>query len=119
MPWSSSSLYLFSIRRPWLRGSRASGSPGGAPTFPSRAECELSTAGERVRVVFGYTRSYPEAAVLRERALGAGFETTEVARDGEAPGFVDDVPGVAAGNALALTARKHRLNPVLERDFDQ
>ena len=122
MPWAIVLAALVLYPASMAAGFSSFRLPGGAPTFPSRAECERSpTAGELVRVVFGYARSYPEATVIRERALGAGLQTTEIARDGcgRLRVFVDDVPGVAAGNALALTARKHRLNPVLERDFDQ
>jgi 4-amino-4-deoxy-L-arabinose transferase-like glycosyltransferase len=93
--------------------------PGGAPPFPSRAECERKpNAGEPVRVVFGYARSYAEASVLRERALGAGFETTEVARDGcgRLRVFVEKVPSVAAGEQLVAEARAAGLEPTLERD---
>ncbi len=93
--------------------------PGGAPTFPSRAECERSpSAGEPVRLVFGYARSYPEAGVLRERALGAGFEKTEIARDGcgRLRVFVEKVPSVAAGEQLVTQARAAGLQPTLERD---
>jgi hypothetical protein len=91
--------------------------PGGPPSFPSRAECERSAnAGEPVRVVFGYARSYPQANVLRERALGAGFETTEVARDGcgRLRVFVDKVVSVTAGEELQNRARAAGLEPTLE-----
>ena len=93
--------------------------PGGTPTFPSRAECERGpNAGEPVRVVFGYARAYAEASVLRERALGAGFETAEVARDGcgRLRVFVEKVPSVAAGEQLVTEARAAGLEPTLERD---
>jgi hypothetical protein len=93
--------------------------PGGPPPFPSRTECERApSAGEPVRVVFGYARSYPQANVLREHALEAGFETTEVARDGcgRLRVFVESVPSVAAGDQLVTRARAAGLEPTLERD---
>ena len=71
-----------------------------------------------MRVVFGYARAYAEASVLRERALGAGFETAEVARDGcgRLRVFVEKVPSVAAGEQLVTEARAAGLEPTLERD---
>jgi hypothetical protein len=93
--------------------------PGGLPSFPDRDECvRAPVAGNPVRVVFSYERSYPEANAARERARGAGFETTEVARDGcgRLRVFVENVSSIAAGEELAGQARAAGLEPTLERD---
>jgi hypothetical protein len=95
--------------------------PGGPPSFPDRGECARApVAGEPVRVVFSYERSYRNANAVRERAREAGFETTEVARDGcgQLRIFVDDVSSLAAGEDLGTRARVAGLQPTLERDPD-
>lgn len=91
--------------------------PGGAPSFPDRDECARApVAGEPVRVVFSYERSYREANAVRERARDAGFEATEVARDGcgRLRIFVDDVASIAAGEELGSQAQVAGLEPTLE-----
>ena len=91
--------------------------PGGSPPFPDRNECvRAPVVGERVRVVFSYERSYRDANAVRERAREAGFETTEIARDGcgRLRIFVDDVASFAAGEKLLSQARAAGLEPRLE-----
>lgn len=93
--------------------------PGGSPPFPSRTECERSPSmGESVRLVFGYERSYPEANMLRDQARRAGFEQTDVGRDGcgRLRVYIENVPSVAAGQELVARARVSGLESTLERD---
>jgi hypothetical protein len=94
---------------------------GGAPRFPSYADCvQAPVDGEKVRVVFGYTSTYPDAIDLRDRALEVGFEGTDVAQDGcgRLRVSLDGVPEVATGEAVIEEARKVGLDPTLERDSD-
>ena len=93
--------------------------PGGSPPFPSRDECvRPPIAGAPLRVVVGYERSYADANVLRDRARGAGFEATEVARDGcgRLRIVIGNVPSVAVADQLVGRARAAGLEPTLERD---
>jgi hypothetical protein len=92
---------------------------GGAPRFPSYEDCiEAPVAGERVRVVFGYAETYPDALALRDRALEVGFDGTEVSQDGcgRLRVSLDGVPAVATDEAVIEEARKAGLDPTLERD---
>lgn len=93
--------------------------PGGLPSFPTRDECiRAPVEGEAVRVVLGYERSYVDANALRERGRAAGLGTADVARDGcgRLRVFVDGVPSIGAGEALAGEAREAGLEPTLEHD---
>jgi hypothetical protein len=65
-----------------LLGYSRSGLPGGAPAFPSQADCVTHTLrGSGGRLV-GYADSYPEAFELRRRAVSSGLRNVEVRRDG-------------------------------------
>ena len=89
--------------------------PGGSPPFPTRDECmQAPVDGEPVRVVVGYTDSYPRANALRERAQELG--AVEVARDGcgRLRVFVDGLPSLAAGEQLAARAVAAGFEPTLE-----
>lgn len=93
--------------------------PGGLPRFPGTSDCVAAPIpGQRVRFVVGYADSYPEAHALRERAVAAGLRAPEVSQDGcgRLRVFVDDLPTVAAGNALIAPARSVGLEPTLESD---
>jgi hypothetical protein len=67
-----------------------------------------------VRLVVGYTDTYPRANALRERAGDLG--AVEVERDGcgRLRVFVDDVPTREAGAALAARAVEAGFEPTLE-----
>ena len=94
--------------------------PGGAPPFPTRDECVRPASGsEQVRIVLGYADSYAAAGALRDRARGAGLQST-VARDGcgRLRVYVDDVLAGEAGGIVA-SARAQDLQPALERDPDE
>jgi hypothetical protein len=89
--------------------------PGGSPPFPSREECVRAPVdGQPVRVVVGYADSYPRANELSERASDLG--AVEVERDGcgRLRVFVDDVPTMEAGAALAARAAAAGFEPTLE-----
>ncbi len=103
-----------------LVGYSGSGLPGGAPRFPTTADCVAPpTPGENVRVVVGYADSYPEANALRARATAAGLKGTELAQDGcgRLRVFVDDVAAAAASRLIAA-ADVAQLDPSLESDPD-
>lgn len=90
--------------------------PGGLPRFPSISDCvSAPVPGEKVRLVVGYADSYPEANVLRERAVAAGLRDTQVSQDGcgRLRVFVDDLPTVAAATLMA-NARSASLEPTFE-----
>ena len=93
--------------------------PGGLPHFPSTADCvSAPVAGEDVRVVLGYTESYPEAETLRLRAAGVGLRGARVAGDGcgRLRVFVDDIPSAVAANAVLQRAVAGGLGATLESD---
>lgn len=92
---------------------------GGRPSFPSHRDCVLSPAsGQKVRVVFGYANTYPEAIVLRDHALAVGFKGTHAAADGcgRVRVSVDGVPSPDVGAAVIEEAKKVGLDPTLELD---
>jgi hypothetical protein len=104
-----------------LVGYSGSGLPGGVPHLGSVASCVSSPApGQRVRVVVGYARSYPEAVAIRRRAQKAGLSATEVAQDGcgRLRVYVDDVRAVEESEPLLAEARAARLTPTIESDTD-
>jgi len=93
----------------------------GGPRFPSPEDCVLApVSGQKVRVVFGYRATLPEAIALRDRALEVGFEGTEAAQDGcgRARVSVDGVPSIAVGQEVVAAARTVELDPALELDPD-
>jgi len=119
LSWAIVGFALVAYPGAMLTGYSGMRLPGQPPSFPSRAECiRAPVAGEPVRVVFGYERSYPDADALRDRARRAGFDSAGVARDGcgRLRVFVDAVPSIEAGKALSGEARKADLAPTLEHD---
>jgi len=122
LPWAIIGVAVLTYPASMLAGTSNLRLPGGLPSFPDRDECiRAPVAGEPVRVVFGYEHSYSAANGLRDRALGAGFEATEVARDGcgRLRVYIDDVPGIASVNDLVAVARAHDLESTVERDSDE
>jgi hypothetical protein len=104
-----------------LVGYSGSGLPGGPPSFPSADGCADRPAdGSSVRVVVGYTDSYPEAMTLRDRARAAGLSAAETRQDGcgRVRVFVDDVPSMAAARTEVDKARAAGLTPTVESDID-
>ena len=95
---------------------------GGKPRFPSAYDCvQAPVEGQRVLVVFGYRDTYPEAILLRNRALAVGFLGMEAAQDGcgRVRVFVDDVPTIAVGEEVIREAGTVDLEPTLEFDSDE
>lgn len=119
LPWTIVLAALFVYPASMAVGYSGFRLPGGVPPFPSRTDCERAPrAGDRVRVVFGYERSYAEANGLRNRARASGFEGADVARDGcgRLRVFVIGIPAIVAGQEMVQRARAAGLEPTLERD---
>ncbi|OFW75116.1 MAG: hypothetical protein A2Y55_09905 [Actinobacteria bacterium RBG_16_68_12] len=94
---------------------------GGAPSFPSFDDCvQAPIEGQKVRVVFGYGATYPEAVALRDRALEVGFQGTDVAQDGcgRVRVFLDNVPTREIGEEIVGEANTVDLQPTVELDPD-
>jgi len=120
--WAVVAIGVLSHPGAMLAGYSGSGLPGGAPRFLAASDCVAEPLSEaRVRVVLGYADSFPEANDLHRRALAAGLEDAEVAKDGcgRLRVFVDDVQSAAASNALSDKARAASLEPTLELDPDE
>lgn len=119
--WSIVLVGLLSHPGAMLVGYSGSGLPGGAPRWPGYSDCITApVAGRSARVVVGYADSYPDAIAMRNRAVAAGLEGTEVARDGcgRLRVFVDDVTTIGATQTLVAEARAARLEPTVESDPD-
>lgn len=117
--WSIVAVGLLSHPGAMLVGYSGSGLPGGLPTFPSADECVSAPTPDRpVRLVVGYTDSYPDAHALRTRALAAGLEPVQVAADGcgRVRVFVDGLAAADATRALEDVPQASRLEPTLEAD---
>jgi hypothetical protein len=102
-----------------LLGYSGSGLPGGSPRFPGPGDCVVAPRSERpVRLVVGYTSSYPAALELRRRARRAGLGPVEMGQDGcgRVRVFIDDLATVAAGRRLAGIAHAAGLESTLELD---
>ena len=93
--------------------------PGGAPPFPSAADCVLRPVeGSQVRLVLGYAGSYPDAFAVRDRAEAAGLDGAKIAQDGcgRLRVYVDGFQSVAAAEQVASTVRARHVDVALERD---
>jgi hypothetical protein len=104
-----------------LVGYSGSGLPGGWPSFPGTAGCDAApVAGANARLVVGYADSYPEATAMRERARVAGLVDVEASQDGcgRLRVYVDDLPTIAAAQALQVEAQAAGLRPTVELDPD-
>ena len=104
-----------------LVGYSGSGLPGGWPSFPGTAGCDVPPVdGANVRLVVGYADSYPEAVALRDRARGVGLTGVEASQDGcgHLRVYVDDLPTMAAAEGLLVEAQAAGLSPTLELDPD-
>ncbi len=80
--WAIVLLGVLSHPGSMLLGYSRSGLPGGAPAFPSHADCVTHTLRDSGGRLVGYADSYPEAFELRRRALSSGLRNVEVRRDG-------------------------------------
>lgn len=121
LPWVILLVALVGYPLSMLAGYSGLRLPGALPRFPSPDECITAPVdGEKVRVVLGYTDSYPDAMGLQERARSAGLANSVVARDGcgRLRVFLDDVPSQAAGEEIAQDAAARGLRPTLEHDPD-
>jgi Dolichyl-phosphate-mannose-protein mannosyltransferase len=104
-----------------LVGYSGSGLPGGWPSFPGTDGCAAApVADANVRVVVGYADSYQEAIAMRERARVGGLGDAEASQDGcgRLRVYVDDVPTMAAAQALLAEAQAAGLSPTVELDPD-
>jgi hypothetical protein len=114
--WAVVLLGLLSHPAAMLVGYSGSGLPGGAPRWPGPSDCVSAAApGLQARVVVGYAGSYPEADLVRRRALAAGLSGVRVAQDGcgRARVFVD-VESPEESGALIAAARAANMTPTLE-----
>lgn len=80
--WAIVLLGVLSHPGSMLLGYSRSGLPGGAPAFPSHADCVTHTLRDSGGRLVGYADSYPEAFELRRRALSSGLRNVEARRDG-------------------------------------
>ena len=80
--WAIVLLGVFSHPGSMLLGYSRSGLPGGAPTFPSHADCVASTRADQRGRLVGYADSYPAAFELRRSALTSGLRGVRVQADG-------------------------------------
>jgi len=90
---------------------------GGAPRFPSRDECvRPATEDGDIDAVFGYFDSEREAVLLRDRALGAGFQGTEIQGGcGRVRVAVGGIPTLDVGHNLVAEARSVGFEVTLEQ----
>jgi hypothetical protein len=123
LPWAIVAAALVGYPLSMFTGYGGLRLPGGLPEFPTQGECVVAvpTDGGRVRVVFGYAASYPDANALRDRARAEGFTSTHVAQDGcgRLRVFLDDVPTVATGRDISRSADAAGFEPSLEGDRDR
>ncbi len=80
--WAIVLLGVLSHPGSMLLGYSRSGLPGGAPVFPSHADCVAHASRDSGGRLVGYADSYPEAFELRRRAVSSGLRNVEVRRDG-------------------------------------
>jgi len=116
--WAIVLLGVLSHPGAMLVGYSGSGLPGGLPSLPGQEECVSRPVAERpVRLVVGYADSFPEAEVLRRRAVGAGLTDVQAASDGcgRVRVFIDHLP-IAEAQGLERAARAAALDPTLELD---
>ena len=120
VPWALVATVALAYPASMLAGVSAFRLPGGAPSFPSAAECvEPPVEGRAVRVVIGYETTYAEAEALRGRARAVSREA-QIAQDGcgRLRVYVDDVRSPEAGQELLAAAEARGLAPSLEADPD-
>lgn len=94
---------------------------GGAPRFPSRAECvRAAMDGKPVEVVFARSESLAEATDVGDRVIAVGFVGTEVVPDGCGLWKValDGVPSLEVGREVQEEAESVDFHPTLELDPD-
>jgi hypothetical protein len=90
----------------------------GAPRFPSRDECiRPATKDGDLDAVFGYFDSERDAVAMRDRALGAGFQGTEIEGTGcgRVRVSVGGVPTLDVGRELVEEARSVGFKVTLEQ----
>ena len=91
---------------------------GGAPRFPSRAECvHVAQADGNLEVVFGYFDSEARAQALLDRVLSVGFKGSKIERNacGRVKVVVQGITTLAVGKSVIDEARPVGLHPTLEQ----
>ena len=91
---------------------------GGAPRFPSHAECvHPARADGDLEVVFGRFESAAEASALLERVLAVGFKGSQMEPDGCGllKVVVHGIPTLKVGGEVVAEARSVGLRPSLEQ----
>ncbi len=90
----------------------------GAPSFPSRDECvRPAVADGDIDAVFGYFDTETEAAEMRDRALGVGFQGAELAWNGcgRVRVAVGGIATLAVGREFVQQAREAGFEVPLEQ----
>jgi hypothetical protein len=91
---------------------------GGAPRFPTRAECvHEAVEGQPVDVVFGRLDDPVAAEELRDRVVSVGFTGTEALADGCGRWEVvlDNVPSLEIAEEIGREAETVNLQPTFEQ----
>ena len=91
---------------------------GGTPLFPSRGDCvRPATEDGDIDAVFGYFDSEWEAVVMRDRALAAGFQGTEIQGNGcgRVRVAVGGITTLDVGHNLVAEARSVGFEVTLEQ----
>jgi hypothetical protein len=91
---------------------------GGMPTFPDRDDCvRPATADGDIDAVFGHFDTESEARVVRDRALGVGFQGTELEWDGcgRVRVAVGGIPTLEVGREFVKQARSVGFEVTLEQ----
>jgi hypothetical protein len=90
---------------------------GGAPRFPSPAECvRPAVEGQPADVVYGRFDDPVTAVAFRDRVLSVGFAGTEMLGDGCGRWKVvlEDVPSLDIARGVQVEAASVDLSPTLE-----
>jgi hypothetical protein len=90
----------------------------GSPSFPTRDECvQPATQDGDIDAVFGYFDSEPEAAEMRDRALGVGFQGAELQWNGcgRIRVAVGGIPTLEVGRAFVEQAAGAGFEVTLEQ----
>lgn len=91
---------------------------GGAPSFPSRADCvHVAHADGDLEVVFGRFESAADASALLERVLAVGFKGSQVEPDGCGLLKVDvhGIPTLKVGEEVVAEAKSVGIEATIEQ----
>jgi hypothetical protein len=92
---------------------------GGAPRFPSRADCvHPATSGGHLEAVFGRFATRAAAESVQRRAARAGFKNIQIEPDGCGllKVTLHGIPSLEVGRDFVAEARRVGFHPVLEQE---